>query len=105
MGVIDIEASRGEAAKSALLAAKGASKIICSHHEFYRMPSEDELKQMFWSVAADPAVDVAKLVVMANSFDDSFTIQRHVFGRGGQLLQGAEPHTDSGDTSRHACQG
>merc|ERR1711972_99748 len=44
---IDIEASRGEAAKSALFAAKGASKVICSHHEFYRTPSEDELKQMF----------------------------------------------------------
>merc|ERR1712066_713180 len=73
---IDIEASRGEAAKSALLAAKGASKVICSHHEFYRTPSEDELKQMFRDVAASPAVDVAKLVVMAQSFEDSFTIQR-----------------------------
>merc|ERR1719373_1475178 len=56
---IDIEASRGEAAKSALFAAKGASKVVCSHHEFYRMPSEDELKQMFRNVAANPAVDVA----------------------------------------------
>merc|ERR1712187_208336 len=57
-------------------AAKGASKVICSHHEFYRMPSEDELAQMFRNVAADPAVDVAKVVVMAESFDDSLTIQR-----------------------------
>merc|ERR1712066_1076806 len=73
---IDIEASRGEAAKSALFAAKGASKVVCSHHEFHRMPSEDELKQMFSSVADNPAVDVAKLVVMAKRFDDSFTIQR-----------------------------
>merc|ERR1712066_177958 len=65
-----------EAAKSALLAAKGACKVICSHHEFSRMPSEDELKQMVRNVAANPAVDVAKVVVMAKSFDDSFTIQR-----------------------------
>merc|ERR1712151_44879 len=73
---IDIEESRGEAAKSALLAAKGASKVICSHHEFHRMPSEDELKQMFRNLVAAPAVDVAKLVVMAKSFNDNFTIQR-----------------------------
>merc|ERR1712190_82839 len=59
-----------------LLAAKGACKVICSHHEFHRMPSEHELKQMFRNVAANPAVDVAKLVVKAKSFDDNFTIQR-----------------------------